>query len=268
MIIDGRDLAKGIRARSKARADRLLKRPKVVAYVAPNETPATRSYLKIKETSGREAGCDFEVTRSFEFSTDADAVIIQLPLPEAVDATSLCDLIPIEKDADVLSSAAREKFEKGDPEALLPPVVGAVKEVLAFGAVDVRGKKAVVIGAGFLVGAPVATWLHQQGAEVEVFTVESEPEALTAALHAADIIVSGAGSSHLIKPDMIKEGVVLIDGGTSESGGIIVGDADPACAEKCALFTPVPGGVGPIAVACLFENAVTLAELQTPFAKP
>ena len=59
---------------------------------------------------------------------------------------------------------------------------------------------------------------------------------------------------------MLKEGVVLIDAGTSESGGAIVGDADPACAQMCSIFTPVPGGVGPLAVACLFENAVTLAE--------
>ena len=80
------------------------------------------------------------------------------------------------------------------------------------------------------------------------------------ALAQADIIVAGAGVPHFIKPEMLKEGVVLIDAGTSESGGTIVGDADPSCANKCSLFTPVPGGVGPLAVAKLFENAVTLAE--------
>jgi methylenetetrahydrofolate dehydrogenase (NADP+)/methenyltetrahydrofolate cyclohydrolase len=62
-----------------------------------------------------------------------------------------------------------------------------------------------------------------------------------------------------MKPEMLKKGVILVDAGTSESAGEIAGDADPACAEKCALFTPVPGGVGPLAVAKLFENAVTLA---------
>jgi methylenetetrahydrofolate dehydrogenase (NADP+)/methenyltetrahydrofolate cyclohydrolase len=86
---------------------------------------------------------------------------------------------------------------------------------------------------------------------------------LSASLRGADLIVSGAGSPHLVKPDMLKEGVVLIDAGTSESGGAIVGDADPACADKCSLFTPVPGGVGPLAVACLFDNVVTLAERTT-----
>ena len=93
---------------------------------------------------------------------------------------------------------------------------------------------------------------------MEVVTLESGN--LTAALRAADIIVSGAGSPHLIKPEMLQQGLALLDAGTSESDGALVGDADPACADKCSLFTPVPGGVGPVSVACLFENVVTLAE--------
>ena len=116
----------------------------------------------------------------------------------------------------------------------------------------------MVVGKGFLVGAPVAAWLTGQGADVSVLTSKSGD--LAATLGNADIIISGAGSPHLIKPEMLKQGVVLIDAGTSESDGILAGDADPACADTCSLFTPVPGGVGPLAVACLFENAVTLAE--------
>jgi 5,10-methylene-tetrahydrofolate dehydrogenase/methenyl tetrahydrofolate cyclohydrolase len=169
--------------------------------------------------------------------------------------------ISTDKDADVLSSSAREKFEREDPDALLPPVVAAIAEIFDTYTVVTKGKRAVVIGSGFLVGAPVATWLKQQGAEVVVLTSRSEnvPEVL----RTADIIVSGAGSPHLIKPEMLKEAVVLIDAGTSESGGVLAGDADPACATRCSLFTPVPGGVGPLAVAMLFENAVILAERAT-----
>lgn len=257
MILDGRLLAKELLAHTQVRVERLVRRPKVVAYVA-EEMPATHSYLKIKERSAAEAGCDFEISTTPDFFVHADAAIVQLPT--SPEGEMLLQEIPIGKDADVLSRAAREKFESGDTSALLPPVVGAVKKILEFGQVEIAGKKAVVIGKGFLVGVPVAVWLKQQGAEVEVVTIESTPESLTAALRAADIIVSGAGSPHLIKPSMIKNGVVLIDAGTSESSGKIVGDADPACADKCSLFTPVPGGVGPLAVACLFENAITLAE--------
>lgn len=266
MNIDGRSIAAGILVRTKERAEELARRPLVVAFVG-TETPATKSYLKIKAARAADAGCDFEV-RPYAVSTDglsfgslaaeADAVIVQLPLPEGTDTKVVCDTIPLEKDADVLSSAARARFEQDETEALLPPVVGAVKKILEIGGVTVAGKLAVVVGKGFLVGAPVATWLTHQGAEVTVVTRETAD--LFEALSGADIVVSGAGVPNLITPDVLKQGVVLIDAGTSESGGAIVGDADPACAAKCALFTPVPGGIGPVAVACLFENAVTLAE--------
>lgn len=256
MIIDGKAVAAEILARAKTGAQTLSRRPKVIALVG-EETLATKSYLKIKAARATDAGCDFEVRPYPSDYTDADAVIIQLPLSSSVDAQAACDTIPLEKDADVLSRAARAKFEEGEQGALLPPVVAAIKEILERGEVGVAGKKAVVIGSGFLVGAPAATWLAQRGAQVTVATRETD---LSWVLKDADIIIAGAGVPGLIKPEMIKEGVVLIDASTSESNGVIVGDADPACAVKCLLFTPVPGGVGPVAVACLFENVLFLSE--------
>jgi methylenetetrahydrofolate dehydrogenase (NADP+)/methenyltetrahydrofolate cyclohydrolase len=259
MIVDGRALAQQVLLQTKARAERFGRPPRVIAYVSEDPTPATRSYLQIKKRSAEAAGCVFEESSSESRLLEGDAAIVQLPTtPEAMH---LLDQIPLGKDADVLSKVGREKFEKGDADALLPPVASAIKKILESAHIKIRGKKAVCIGAGFLVGAPAATWLKQQGAEVEVVTLESGD--MSAALRAADIIVSGAGSPHFIKPDMLKEGVVLIDAGASEQGGILVGDADPACAAKCSLFTPVPGGVGPLAVACLFDNVVTLAERTT-----
>ncbi len=257
MIIDGRALAREVLARAKARADKLARRPLVVALVA-SDTPATRSYLAMKAKRSADAGCVFETRPLNSSYDDADSVIVQLPVPAGINQKEICDAIPAEKDADVLSSSARTAFEQGSTEALLPPVVSAVKKVLEFGKVRMKGKKAVVIGDGWLVGDPCAKWLAQQGAEVTTLTSKSDN--LSAALRAAGIIVSGAGSPHLIKPEMLKQGVILIDAGTSESEGTLRGDADPACAPMCSFFTPVPGGVGPLAVACLFENAVTLAE--------
>jgi methylenetetrahydrofolate dehydrogenase (NADP+)/methenyltetrahydrofolate cyclohydrolase len=255
MISNGRHLAADILARTSMRAARLSHVPRVVAYIAGAPTPATESYLKIKAKSAAEAGCEFVTTDRSDFFHEADAAIIQLPtVPEAM---VLLDEIPIEKDADVLSKASREKFERGDFDALLPPVVAAVRYILEAGAVIVAGKKAVVIGEGFLVGKPVAIWLRHQLAHVTSIT---DATGLGEHLLDADIIISGAGVPHFITPDLVKEGAVLIDAGTSESNGEVAGDADPACADKCSLFTPVPGGVGPVAVACLFENAVTLAE--------
>ncbi|MDO8231919.1 MAG: bifunctional 5,10-methylenetetrahydrofolate dehydrogenase/5,10-methenyltetrahydrofolate cyclohydrolase [bacterium] len=271
MIIDGRALAKDVLTRTKARAEKLSNAPHVAGIVA-SETSATRSYLRIKGQRAVDAGCIFEEQRFAEdVSTDslreaiqvsqAGAIIVQLPLPTALDAREVCNAIPVLKDADVLSEVAREKFERGDTDALLPPVVGAVREIFLQAHVEMQGKRAVVIGNGWLVGNPCAVWLRQQGAEVTVVTLESGD--IQSALADADIIVSGAGSPYLIRPEFLKQGVVLVDAGTSDSNDIVVGDADPACAEKCSVFTPVPGGVGPLAVAKLFENVVTLSERTT-----
>ncbi len=270
MIIDGRSMAAEVLARAKARAANLSHPSRVLVIVA-NETPATKSYLAIKKARAAEAGCVLEELRfdshtattedlrTAVLAADADTVLVQLPLGERMDARIICDSIPVEKDADVLSSVGRMKFEADDYDALLPPVASAVAKILAQGNIDPKGKRAVVIGHGWLVGNPCATWLSHAGAAVSHLTRTGD----VAVLKEADIIVSGAGSPHLIKPEMLKEGVVLIDAGTSESNGVLAGDADPACAEKCSLFTPVPGGIGPLAVACLFENAVTLAERAT-----
>lgn len=257
MIIDGRAIAQDIAARAKARAGRLEHPPLVVAIIG-QETPATLSYLKIKKERAIDAGCIFETRPLGSDFKEADSVIVQLPLPDGIHQKDICDSIPLGKDADVLSTAARAAFEQGTPDAVLPPVVGAIREILTRTRINLPGKQVAVIGEGWLVGNPAALWFTQQGAHVTVVTKETKN--LSSVLANADIIVSGAGQPGLITPSMIKDGVVLIDAGTSESGGAIAGDVDPACASKCSVFTPVPGGVGPIAVAYLFQNAVTLAE--------
>lgn len=265
MIVDGKKMAKDILARAKSRAAE-LGRPVSVEVLVANETPATRSYLSIKAKRAEEAGCALLVRRFPETvstqelaeaitASNAQAILVQLPLPEGVDTRAVCDAIVSEKDADVLSTASRS-----GAGSVLPPVVGAIAEILDTHGILVKGKNAVVVGEGFLVGVPAAAWLIEQGAQVEVLSKKSL--SMREVLLQADIIVSGAGSPHLIQPDMLKEGVVLVDAGTSESGGTIAGDADPSCARHCALFTPVPGGVGPVAVAKLFENAVALALAQ------
>ncbi len=270
MIIDGRALAGEVLARTKESATRLAHPPRILAIVA-NETSATKSYLAIKKKRATDAGCVLEELhfdagttteqlREAVLASDADAVIVQLPLAERMESRLVCDAIPLGKDADVLSTAARMKFEADEYDALIPPVAGALTEILSVQGVDPAGKKAVVIGKGWLVGRPCATWLSHKKADVTPVSFRAGNFAL---LKDADIIVSGAGSPHFIKPDMLKDGVVLFDAGTSESGGALMGDADPTCAEKCSIFMPVPGGVGPLAVAKLFENTVILAERAT-----
>jgi len=271
VIVDGRALAGEVLARAKARAEELGRVP-VLAIIAASGAPATRSYLAIKERKAAEAGCAVEIVRLPEDAgtaeladaarreaARADAVVIQLPLSQSVDTQAVLDAVPAARDADVLSTVARTAFEQGSVDALLPPVVGAVREILGTRQVLAKGMPATVVGAGRLVGAPVAAWLRQQGAAVTVVDVSTPAEEMRAALRAARLIISGAGVPRLITPDLLTPGVALIDAGTAESSGKIVGDADPACADRCSLFTPVPGGVGPLTVAALFDNVVTLA---------
>lgn len=265
MIIDGRAIAKDLltEAQETFRGTRPL-----VRIVVMQPTPATESYLRIKQARAEEAGVELQLVRvSDDASTEllihevtvggADGVVVQLPLPAHIDTHQVLDAIPREHDIDVLSREAYAKFEESE-EALVPPVAGAVAEILARAEVSVSGKRAVVVGQGKLVGAPVLTLLRRMGADaISIYKETPDPSAI---LREADIIVSGAGDPHFITPDMVKEGGVLIDAGTSELNGSVVGDFHPACADKASVFTPVPGGVGPVAVAMLFKNLARLQE--------
>jgi methylenetetrahydrofolate dehydrogenase (NADP+)/methenyltetrahydrofolate cyclohydrolase len=145
----------------------------------------------------------------------------------------------------------------GTLSGVLPPVVGAISEVSLRHNVVFSGQRVVIVGKGRLVGAPAELWCSQQGADVTVVTEETANAADI--IRNASILILGAGKPSLVTPDMIKEGVILFDAGTSEDGGVLRGDADPLYAQKAALFTPVPGGIGPITVAVLLRNLVTLS---------
>jgi methylenetetrahydrofolate dehydrogenase (NADP+)/methenyltetrahydrofolate cyclohydrolase len=107
-----------------------------------------------------------------------------------------------------------------------------------------------------LVGQPAARYVETEGGVVSVLT-EDSPE-YDAQIAQAEVLITGVGQAHFITPDRVSDGVVVFDAGASEDGGVVVGDVDPAVAEKASLFTPVPGGVGPITVAALLDNLVEL----------
>ena len=260
-IIDGKAIADRIVERVKKRAEALPEEPSFLAIaVAPSA--ATQSYLRMKQRQAKRAGIRMEVRVYDETNTERlieileqapeDAVIVQLPLPENIDTRRVLDAIPPRKDADVLSSRTRKE------KILMHPVAAAIRSVLAERNLDPKGRKATVVGQGWLVGAPAADWLRMAGATVT--TVTKDTGTLGQACRDADIIVTGAGVAGLITPDQVRPGTAVIDIGTSELGGSIAGDVDPEVSRVAGLFTPVPGGVGPITVAHLFENVVTLAE--------
>ncbi len=264
MIIDGRAVADDLYAQLRVRRDVLRTAPRLGIIVA-GVNPVIEQFVRIKT---RAAGnLDVEVMRVDlpesattealiqavrDLAAKTDALIVQLPLPRGIDTNAVLSEIPHGKDVDVINPR-----HSGEFSPIEAPVALAVVELLRRGGVDPRGQRAVVIGAGRLVGAPSAELLKKLGAEVSMFTLE---EGSIEDLKDADIVVCGAGNPGFVKPEHIKEGVAIIDAGASESEGVIRGDADPACAEKASVFSPVPGGVGPVAVAMIFKNLFDLIE--------
>ncbi len=264
---NGVHIAQTIRA-SLSEAFASLPRPVALTVLSLSNDSVTEQYTRIKEKMGKDLGVsvslpqiphgittDDFIARIHEEANQSDGIIVQLPLPSHIDAEKVRDAIPKEKDVDCLGTDAYRAFEEGE-SAILPPVVGAFEYILRTANISVAGKKVVVVGHGRLVGAPAAAWFKQSGADVIV--CDEHTEDVKEHTQKADIVVLGAGVPGLLKPDMIKEGVVILDAGTSESGGIVVGDADPACADKASLMTPVPGGIGPITIAMLYKNLYTL----------
>lgn len=264
MILDGKAIAEDLYARLRLRRG-TIDGPVTLGIVVVGKDPVIESFVRIKGRAADDIGVELiRVDLSAGVSTDdcihsvvqvsnsVDALIVQLPLPSHIDTDAVLSAIPKEKDVDAINPTIGD-----EDHPVSAPVALAVMELLKRGSVEVNGTHAVIVGNGRLVGRPTATLLRQGGADVKMFTLE---EGSLDDLQYADIIVCGAGNPGMIKSEHIKDGVALIDAGTSEQGGAIMGDADPSCAEKARVFTPVPGGVGPVAVAMIFKNLLDLVE--------
>lgn len=260
MIVDGRNIAEAVCANIRIDVG-LLSRAPHLTIISCAPTPETERYLALKEKKAALVGIVTEVLRfgatmtteeMVAASTDAkeraDGIIVQLPLPATIDTHRVLAAIPPTHDVDALNPQTT---------TMLSPVVGAIHEILLTHGITATGKNVTIIGSGKLVGLPAQRWFTEQGAHVSVVTKDT-PD-IGYYTRTADIIVCGAGVPGLLTPDMVKEGVVILDAGTSEDGGVLRGDADPSCAEKASLFTPVPGGIGPLTIAILLRNVLDCA---------
>lgn len=255
MMFDGKKRAQEIIDELKQQIKKTGSR--TLGVVLVGDDPISQRYVRKKQQLGEKIGIGFnlihlekdtsqeEVICSInEMGRDEDVqgIIVQLPLPKSFDTEKVLEHVPPEKDIDALSSHSN----------FYSPIVEVVKDILHMNTIGLAGKNIVVIGNGKLVGQPVSKWLIEEGMQATVIDIDTKnPQDIT---QEADIIISGAGVSYLVQPDMIKEGVVIVDAGTSEAEGKLVGDVDPACYEKASLYTPVPGGVGPMTVVMLFKN--------------
>jgi len=246
----------------------LGRKPKLVTIYDP-ENEGARKYTEIKEKKAGELGIQFEkfeilnpfasrvkflindqITK-FNNDKNIDGVMIQLPLIDRETDGELCKLIDPKKDVDGLNPSA------GSGQVVMPATVRAVLEILKVAGTPlifppkIGGKEKggiVVVGNKGTVGSKLAEYLKCGGMDKDDFSPERIRE--------ADVVISATGQAGLIKPEMVKPGVICIDVGYPK------GDFAPEVAKKAAFFTPVPGGVGPVTVAMLFRNLADLAKVK------
>lgn len=198
-----------------------------------------------------------------------DGIILDLPVPQHLDALRLTEAIAQDKDVEGVSSANLGKFyaEKSfarlkESEALLPCTAIAIVSLLLETGVEPRGKDALVIGRSTIVGRPTAHLLSTLDATVTL--AHSRTRDLARHARAADILVSAAGQAGLVRGDWIKPGAIVLDAGVHRQGRGVRGDCDFESVKEVAGFlTPVPGGVGPLTVTFLLYNTVISAERRS-----
>ncbi|MEX0917238.1 MAG: bifunctional 5,10-methylenetetrahydrofolate dehydrogenase/5,10-methenyltetrahydrofolate cyclohydrolase [Candidatus Paceibacterota bacterium] len=268
MIINGRAIAEALKEKLK---EKMKGESYVLTVFWMGDDPATRQFISIKRkvavllgVSIKEKRFDESVTTEelvkeiSKVSEECDGIIVQFPLPSHVDQTKIRNSIPLSHDVDFISDEAFASLSKESP--LLPPVVGAIKEIVDANNILIQGESVLVVGEGLLVGRPAALWFSLQGGEVS--TANKNTRELGKLTKKADILVLGAGSPELITKDMVQEGVVIFDAGTSEAEGVLKGDAHVEVSGKASFFTPVPGGIGPITVIKIFENLYKLRQAR------
>lgn len=271
-IIDGKILAQEIMADVAVRVRTLPFSP-VFCDVLVGSDPVSASYVRIKAKSAEKCGIVFkEATFDESISTESlfqqieglnkephlGGLIVQLPLPKHIESKKIIDAIDPELDVDCLGSFNKNLFYSG-AAVMVPPTAAAIMKILQSLPVDFAGKTIVVVGQGELVGKPITYLCKRRG--YTVITADKATVQLSDVTLRGDIVISGTGVPGLITGSMIREGAIVIDAGTAESNGGIVGDIDyETVAPRCSYLSPVPGGVGPVTVAMLLDNVIRSLE--------
>jgi methylenetetrahydrofolate dehydrogenase (NADP+) / methenyltetrahydrofolate cyclohydrolase len=239
--------------------------------VLVGDDPASEVYIRLKHKAANEAGFDATDVRlpadtpeeelltriaDLNVSDEADAILVQLPLPDHIDEERVIRTIAPAKDVDGLHPLNAGELYLGRP-AIVSATPRGVMALFAEHGVPLEGARAVVIGRSAIVGKPMAHLLLQANATVTI--CHSRTRDLAQHTREADVLVVAVGSPGLVTADMVKPGAVIVDVGMNRTDAGLVGDVDPAAFEVASAMTPVPGGVGPMTIACLLENAVRCA---------
>lgn len=244
-----------------------------LAVVLVGDNPASSVYVRTKDRAAREAGIDARTIRlpidtpqaqllgiieELNQDQSVDGILVQLPLPRAIDPQAVIEAIDPAKDVDGFHPQNVGHLADGRP-ALVPCTPLGVMKLLAAAGIETDGARAVVLGRSAIVGRPMARLLLAADATVTV--AHSHTRDLPAECRRADILIAAVGRPEMVQADWIKSGATVIDVGINRlEDGRLVGDAAfDSCAAVAGAITPVPGGVGPMTVACLLENTLMAA---------
>ena len=278
VIIDGRAVAarirEGITHDAAAMTAHGTPAPGLTVVLCGDD-PASAIYVRNKGSAAEKVGFRFQLHRRPSHITTADVlslvgalnaddavdgVLVQLPLPPHIDADAVADAIAPEKDADGFNPANFGRLAEGRAAAVGATPLGCM-ELLRRYDVPIGGSRAVVLGRSVLVGRPAALLLTNADATVTI--CHSKTRDLADVCQAADILITAMGRPGAVDASYVKPGACVIDVGTTPRDGTIAGDVDRASVEPVAgWLTPVPGGVGPMTIAMLLRNTLTLASAR------
>jgi methylenetetrahydrofolate dehydrogenase (NADP+) / methenyltetrahydrofolate cyclohydrolase len=273
-IIDGKALAAKVREEVAASVAELGHVG--LATVLVGDDPASHIYINLKQKAAEEAGME---ARDLKLAPDTseqellatiaelnaddsvDGLLVQLPLPGHIDENRVIEAISPEKDVDGIHPLNAGRLYLGRP-TLVPGTPLGIMRMLDEYEIPLEGARAVVVGRSAIVGKPMAHLLLQRNATVTI--CHSRTQDLQRHTLDADVLVAAVGRTHLISADMVKAGATVIDVGMNrdESSRKVLGDVDPSAMDEAAYMTPVPGGVGPMTIAMVLQNAVTAARLR------
>ena len=270
--MDGKALAERIRAEVKQEVEELD--GVGLATVLVGDDAASEIYIRLKHKAAQEVGIRsvdlrlpaetseedlLEQVAVLNDDDSVDGVLVQLPLPGHLDEGRIVEAIDPAKDVDGIHPLNAGRLYLGRP-TLVPATPVGIMALVAEYDIELEGAKAVVVGRSDIVGKPVAHLLLQQHATVTV--CHSRTRDLARETLDADVLVVATGQAGLVTADMVKHGAAVIDVGMNRTADGLVGDVDRAAMDVAGYMTPVPGGVGPMTIACLLRNAVNAARFR------
>ncbi len=278
IILDGKSLAQEIKNEVKEKVSSLIKKPTLSCLMVEGNS-ASEIYVRNKQHACEECGMASKLIRlnknisqheleeaikKENKDKNVSAILLQLPLPNGLDEESAINKIDPKKDADGLTNENMGKLFLKEVSNFAPCTPSGIIKLLDKYNVQIEGKIAVVMGRSKLVGQSIAHLLLQRNATVML--CHSKTKNLKKITRMADILVVAIGKAKLIKADFVKSGAVVVDVGINKVDGKLCGDVDfESVKEKCSMITPVPGGIGPLTVACLMENTYKLAKSNPNF---